>query len=80
MISASPSTSPPITCSGASTVTWTSLNGLHSQPDFFVRKYASPSLGVLVSIVDLVALIPYLVLQLAVSAVSRPRTVSADAI
>jgi solute:Na+ symporter, SSS family len=40
------------------------LNGLHSQPDFFVRKYASPTLGVLVSIVDLVALIPYLVLQL----------------
>ena len=39
-------------------------HGLHSQPDFFVRKYASPSLGVLVSIVDLVALIPYLVLQL----------------
>ena len=41
-----------------------SQHGLHSQPDFFVRKYASPSLGVLVSIVDLVALIPYLVLQL----------------
>ena len=39
-------------------------NGLHSQPDFFVRKYASPTLGVLVSVVDLVALIPYLVLQL----------------
>ena len=39
-------------------------HGLHSQPDFFVHKYASPSLGVLVSIVDLVALIPYLVLQL----------------
>jgi SSS family solute:Na+ symporter len=38
--------------------------GLHSQPDFFARKYASPSLGVLVGIVDLVALIPYLVLQL----------------
>jgi solute:Na+ symporter, SSS family len=30
-------------------------HGLHSQPDFFVRKYASPALGVLVSIVDLVA-------------------------
>jgi solute:Na+ symporter, SSS family len=39
-------------------------HGLHSQPDFFVRKYSSQSLGVLVSIVDLVALIPYLVLQL----------------
>ena len=43
---------------------YASQHGLHSQPDFFVRKYASPSLGVLVSIVDLVALIPYLVLQL----------------
>jgi solute:Na+ symporter, SSS family len=32
-------------------------NGLHSQPDFFVHKYASPMLGVLVSIVDLVALL-----------------------
>ena len=41
-------------------------HGLHhpQKPDFFVRKYASPSLGVLVSIVDLVALVPYLVLQL----------------
>jgi solute:Na+ symporter, SSS family len=39
-------------------------NGLHSQPDFFVRKYESPTLGVLVALVDLVALIPYLVLQL----------------
>ena len=39
-------------------------HGLHSQPDFFVRKYKSPTLGVLVALVDLVALIPYLVLQL----------------
>src|ERR1700729_92650 len=39
-------------------------HGLPSAADFFVRKYASPALGVLVSIVDLVALIPYLVLQL----------------
>ena len=39
-------------------------HGLHSQPDFFARKYESPTLGVLVSVVDLVALIPYLVLQL----------------
>lgn len=37
---------------------------LYSQPDFFVRKYDSPSLGVIVSLVDIVALIPYLVLQL----------------
>ncbi|HVB69070.1 MAG TPA: sodium:solute symporter [Acetobacteraceae bacterium] len=40
------------------------LHGLHSQPDFFVRKYDSRALGALVSVVDLVALIPYLVLQL----------------
>ncbi len=39
-------------------------HGLHSQPDFFVRKYDSRALGALVSVVDLVALIPYLVLQL----------------
>ncbi len=36
---------------------------LISQPDFFVAKYDSPALGVLVSIVGIVALIPYLVLQ-----------------
>jgi len=39
-------------------------NGLHSQPDFFVSKFDSQALGALVSVVDLVALIPYLVLQL----------------
>jgi len=38
-------------------------NGLYSQSDFFVRKYNSPALGVLVSLVGIVALIPYLVLQ-----------------
>jgi SSS family solute:Na+ symporter len=36
---------------------------LYSQSDFFVRKYDSPALGVIVAIVDIVALIPYLVLQ-----------------
>jgi solute:Na+ symporter, SSS family len=36
---------------------------LYSQSDFFVRKYDSPALGVLVALVDIVALIPYLVLQ-----------------
>ncbi|SFJ87388.1 sodium:solute symporter [Bradyrhizobium sp. Gha] len=36
---------------------------LYSQSDFFVRKYDSPTLGVIVAIVDIVALIPYLVLQ-----------------
>jgi SSS family solute:Na+ symporter len=37
---------------------------LVTQPDFFARKYDSRALGVLVSLVDVVALIPYLVLQL----------------
>src|ERR1700759_1705182 len=37
---------------------------LIAQPDFFARKYDSPALGVLVAIVGIVALIPYLVLQL----------------
>ncbi len=36
---------------------------LISQPDFFARKYGSPALGVLVSLVGVVALVPYLVLQ-----------------
>jgi SSS family solute:Na+ symporter len=39
-------------------------NNLVSQSDFFVSKYKSPYLGVLVSLVGVVALIPYLVLQL----------------
>jgi solute:Na+ symporter, SSS family len=37
---------------------------LYSQSDFFVRKYDSPALGIIVSLVGIVALIPYLVLQL----------------
>jgi SSS family solute:Na+ symporter len=37
---------------------------LHSQPDFFVKKYGSPALGVVVALVTVVALVPYLVLQL----------------
>ncbi|WP_019122362.1 sodium:solute symporter family protein [Brevibacillus massiliensis] len=37
---------------------------LVSQSDFFVSKYKSPYLGVLVSLVGVAALIPYLVLQL----------------
>jgi SSS family solute:Na+ symporter len=37
---------------------------LISQPDFFAAKYQSPGLGVLTAIVGIVALIPYLVLQL----------------
>lgn len=37
---------------------------LISQPDFFARKYDSPALGILVAVVGIIALIPYLVLQL----------------
>ncbi|MEE3502141.1 sodium:solute symporter [Acidiphilium acidophilum] len=37
---------------------------LVSQPDFLAHKYDSKALGVIVSIVDIIALIPYLVLQL----------------
>jgi len=37
---------------------------LVSQPDYFAHKYASPALGVLVALVGVVALVPYLVLQL----------------
>lgn len=37
---------------------------LVSQSDYFVAKYNSPYLGVLVSVVGVVALVPYLILQL----------------
>lgn len=37
---------------------------LYSQADFFARKYDSPALGVLVSLVGVAAIVPYLVLQL----------------
>lgn len=36
---------------------------LFSQPELFTARYQSPALGLLVSIVGLVALVPYLVLQ-----------------
>ncbi|GKU83111.1 sodium:solute symporter [Niallia sp. NCCP-28] len=39
-------------------------NNLLSQSDFFVSKYKSPYLGILVSIVGFTAMIPYFVLQL----------------
>jgi solute:Na+ symporter, SSS family len=38
-------------------------NGLYSQADFFAAKYGSRWLGGLVSVVGIIALIPYLVLQ-----------------
>ena len=37
---------------------------LHSQADFFVRKYDSTALGVIVALVNVAAIVPYLVLQL----------------
>jgi SSS family solute:Na+ symporter len=39
-------------------------NDLVSQPDFFIHKYRSGALGTLVALVGVVAMIPYLVLQL----------------
>jgi SSS family solute:Na+ symporter len=39
-------------------------HNLMSQSDFFVSKYKSPMLGILVSLVGVVAMIPYFVLQL----------------
>lgn len=42
---------------------YANANRLVSQPHFLSSKYASPSLGVLVAIVDVIALVPYLVLQ-----------------
>jgi solute:Na+ symporter, SSS family len=38
-------------------------NRLHSQADFFASKYESSALGVLVSLVAVVAMVPYLALQ-----------------
>ncbi len=38
--------------------------GLVSQADFFIAKYESPALGLLVAVVGVAALVPYLVLQL----------------
>ena len=38
-------------------------NRLHSQADFFASKYESPALGVLVSLVAVIAMVPYLALQ-----------------
>lgn len=39
-------------------------HNLFSQPDFFAAKYESPLLGMLVALVGIVALVPYMVLQL----------------
>jgi SSS family solute:Na+ symporter len=47
---------PPIWC-------YAKTHRIVSQPHFIASKYSSPLLGVLVAMVDVVALIPYLVLQ-----------------
>jgi SSS family solute:Na+ symporter len=38
--------------------------GLHTQPDFFIQRYESRSLGVMVAVIGVVSIIPYLQLQL----------------
>ena len=38
--------------------------GLHTQPDFFLHRYQSRSLGVLVALIGVFSIIPYLQLQL----------------
>jgi SSS family solute:Na+ symporter len=39
--------------------------GLHTQPDFFIKRYESRTLGVIVALVGVFSIIPYLQLQLA---------------
>jgi SSS family solute:Na+ symporter len=39
-------------------------HGLHTQPDFFINRYGSRSLGVLVALIGVFSIIPYLQLQL----------------
>lgn len=39
--------------------------GLHTQPDFFITRYESRSLGVVVALIGVFSIIPYLQLQLA---------------
>jgi SSS family solute:Na+ symporter len=38
--------------------------GLHTQPDYFVKRYGSRGLGVMVALIGVVSIIPYLQLQL----------------
>ena len=40
-------------------------HGLHTQPDFFIKRYDSRALGVFVALVGVFSIIPYLQLQLA---------------
>jgi len=39
-------------------------HGLHTQPDFFIKRYGSRALGVFVALIGVVFIIPYLQLQL----------------
>ncbi|MBN1222337.1 MAG: sodium:solute symporter family protein [Candidatus Aminicenantes bacterium] len=40
-------------------------HGLHTQPDYFIKRYDSRSLGVFVALIGVFSIIPYLQLQLA---------------
>jgi SSS family solute:Na+ symporter len=40
-------------------------HGLHTQPDYFIKRYSSRSLGVIVALIGVFSIIPYLQLQLA---------------
>jgi len=39
-------------------------HGLHTQPDFFIKRYGSRALGVLVALIGVLSIVPYLQLQL----------------
>jgi solute:Na+ symporter, SSS family len=39
-------------------------HGMHTQPDFFITRYDSPALGVLVAALGVASIVPYLQLQL----------------
>jgi len=40
-------------------------HGLHTQPDYFIKRYNSRSLGIIVALIGVFSIIPYLQLQLA---------------
>ncbi len=57
-------------------------HGLHTQPDFFIKRYDSRPLGVLVALIGVFSIIPYLQLQLAglgfIVEVASNQTISSD--
>ena len=53
-----------VVLAGAGDLALRQVKRLMSQPDCFVHKYGSPNLGVVVALIGIVAMIPYLVLQL----------------